>query len=67
MCNLIAAHSQIMTGCDIKLLGQISGFMLMHKIRVYIGKRYALYTLSDMVEYDDCFVTVATKRAESVS
>jgi hypothetical protein len=41
-----------------------TAFRLMHKIRVYMGKREALYTLSDMVEYDDCFVTVATKRAE---
>ena len=41
-----------------------TAFRLMHKISVYMGKREALYTLSDMVEYDDCFVTVATKRAE---
>ncbi len=41
-----------------------TAFMLMHKIRVYMGKRDALYTLSDMVEYDDCYVSVATKKAE---
>jgi hypothetical protein len=29
-----------------------------------MGKRDALYILSDMVEYDDCYVLMATKKAE---
>jgi hypothetical protein len=41
-----------------------TAFRLMHKIRVCMSKREALYTLSDMIEYDDCFVKVATKKSE---
>jgi hypothetical protein len=29
-----------------------------------MGKRDVLYTLSDMVEFGDCYVSVPTKKAE---
>lgn len=29
-----------------------------------MGKRDALYNLTDMIEYDDCYVTVATNKSE---
>ena len=39
-----------------------TAFRLMHKIRAMMGKRDSLYTLHDMIEFDDCFVEVATKK-----
>jgi hypothetical protein len=32
----------------------------MHKIRVYMGKRDALYTLKDMLEFDEGYIGIAT-------
>lgn len=40
-----------------------TAFNLMHKIRVFMGKRDALYSLTDMIEYDECYVSVATKKS----
>lgn len=39
-----------------------TAFRMMHKIRAFMGKRDSLYTLTDMVEYDECYVGVATKK-----
>jgi len=39
-----------------------TAFKLMHKIRAVMGKRDGLYTLTDMVEYDECYVEVATSK-----
>jgi hypothetical protein len=39
-----------------------TAFRLMHKIRVVMGRRDALYTLTDMIEMDECFVGVATEK-----
>jgi hypothetical protein len=39
-----------------------TAFRLMHKIRAMMGKRDSLYILKDMIEFDDCFVEVATKK-----
>jgi hypothetical protein len=37
-------------------------FGLMHRISVVMGKRNALYTLTDMVEMDECYVGMATEK-----
>lgn len=37
-----------------------TAFRLMHKIRVYMGKRDALYTLKDMIEFDEGYIGIAT-------
>ncbi len=37
-----------------------TAFRMMHKIRVYMGKRDALYTLKDMLEFDEGYVGIAT-------
>lgn len=39
-------------------------FELLHKLREVMGKRDDLYTLEDMVEYDEGFVEKATKASE---
>lgn len=39
-----------------------TAFRLMHKIRAMMGKRDSLYILNDMIEFDECFVEVATKK-----
>ncbi len=39
-----------------------TAFRLMHKVRAMPGKRDSLYILKDMIEFDDCFVEVATKK-----
>ncbi len=39
-----------------------TAFRMMHKIRVYMGKRDALYTLKDMLEFDEAYVAIATPR-----
>ena len=44
------------------LTGYDTAFRLMHKIRVVIGRRDALSTLTDMIEMDECFIGVATKK-----
>jgi hypothetical protein len=37
-----------------------TAFGLMHKIRVVMGRRDALYTLTDMIEMDECYVGLVT-------
>jgi len=37
-----------------------TAFRLMQKIRVVMGRRDALYTLTDMIEMDECYVGVAS-------
>lgn len=39
-----------------------TAFRLMHKIRVVMGKRDALYTLTDMVEMDEAYIGIATDK-----
>lgn len=39
-----------------------TAFKLMHKIRAVMGRRDSLYLLKDMVEYDEGYVEVATKK-----
>lgn len=39
-----------------------TAFRLMHKIRAMMGKSDSLYILNDMIEFDECFVEVATKK-----
>lgn len=39
-----------------------TAFKLMHKIRAVMGRRDRLYLLKDMVEYDEGYVEVATKK-----
>ncbi|WP_268037071.1 IS1595 family transposase, partial [Algoriphagus sp. PAP.12] len=39
-----------------------TAFKLMHKIRAGMGRRDSLYQLKDMVEYDEGYVEVATKK-----
>jgi hypothetical protein len=39
-----------------------TAFRLMHKIRVMMGKRDSLYILNDLIEFDECFIEVATKK-----
>lgn len=39
-----------------------TAFTLMHKIRAVMGRRDSLYLLKDMVEYDEGYVEVATKK-----
>jgi hypothetical protein len=39
-----------------------TAFRLIHKIRAMMGKRDSLYLLKDMIEFDECFVEVATKK-----
>lgn len=39
-----------------------TAFRLMHKIRAAMGRRDSLYLLKDMVEYDEGYVEVATKK-----
>ena len=36
-------------------------WLMIHKIRVSMGKRDALYNLKDMVEYDEAYFSIATK------
>jgi hypothetical protein len=39
-----------------------TAFKLMHKIRAVMGRRDSLYQLKDMVEYDEGYIEVATKK-----
>lgn len=39
-----------------------TAFRLMHKVRAMMGKRDSLYILKDMIEFDECYVEVATKK-----
>lgn len=39
-----------------------TAFNMMHKIRVFMGKRDALYTLTDMLEYDEGYIGIATPK-----
>jgi len=37
-----------------------TAFNMMHEIRVFMGKRDALYSLTDMLEYDEVYIRIAT-------